>query len=206
MIKKILRKFFKSIYKSPENDTFFKLFDLNKIRFNVGSGKVGFENDWFNTDKTTLDITQLNEWKRYLKFLKTDNVFAEHVWEHLTPEQADASNKNIYQCLKSGGRFRVAVPDGFNPDAAYINHVKVGGIGPGADDHKILYNYKTMKASLEKIGFKVELLEYWDEHGKFHYTDWDLEHGKVLRSRRFDKRNENGELKYTSLIIDAIKP
>lgn len=63
-----------------------------------------------------------------------------------------------------------------------------------------------MKAALESIGFKVQLLEYWDELGNFHFVDWSDEAGRVSRSRRFDSRNIDGKLNYTSLIIDAIKP
>ena len=179
---------------------------LNNLFLNIGASDYEIDSRWIKTDIDVLDITNVDNWKIRFKNLKIKNVFAEHVWEHLTPEQAELGNKNIFKYLKHGGRFRVAVPDGLKPDPAYIDHVKVGGIGPGADDHKILYNYKTLKASLEKVGFKVELQEYWDESGKFHFNDWDLADGKVLRSRRFDKRNESGELKYTSLIIDAIKP
>lgn len=175
------------------------------LRFDIGSSKFNITSRWIKTDIDTLNLTRANEWQEILGSLKLSNVFAEHVWEHLTPEQGDAGNKNIFNHLKKGGRFRVAVPDGYMPDPTYIDYVKPGGNGAGADDHKLLYNYSIMKAALEKVGFKVELLEYWDENGKFHFTDWNTEHGKVLRSRRFDKRNESGELKYTSLIVDAIK-
>lgn len=176
------------------------------IRLVIGSGGLPAPAGWIATEVTSLDVTDDNNWRAALRGRKATNVFAEHVWEHLTPEQAAAGNKNIFKHLKPGGRFRVAVPDGFHPDQEYINYVKPGGHGPGADDHKILYTYTTMREALEKAGFRVELLEYWDENGKFHFNDWSLEHGKVLRSKRYDQRNISGELKYTSLIIDAVKP
>jgi predicted SAM-dependent methyltransferase len=63
-----------------------------------------------------------------------------------------------------------------------------------------------MSAELERVGFTVELLEYWDEKGKFHYREWDPKAGGMIsRSRRYSSANANGELKYTSLIVDAIK-
>ena len=62
-----------------------------------------------------------------------------------------------------------------------------------------------MTESLVKVGFKVELLEYWDEDGNFHFKNWTNKHGKVKRSKRYDSRNSDGQLNYTSLIIDAIK-
>lgn len=178
----------------------------NPLKIIIGAGGLLADADWVATEVKSLDVTNESNWFEVLQGKKVDNVFAEHVWEHLNPEQTEAGNKNIFMFLKSGGRFRVAVPDGFKPDEEYINYVKPGGHGAGADDHKILYNYQIIKTDLEKVGFKVELLEYWDEDGKFHFTDWNIEHGKVLRSRSYDQRNVNGELKYTSLIIDAIKP
>ena len=108
--------------------------------------------------------------------------------------------------MAPGGTLRIAVPDGYHPDKDYIDWVKVGGNGFGADDHKILYNYYIMKTKLEKVGFKVELLEYWDENGVFHFTDWSSEAGFIRRSKNNDERNQSGKLKYTSLIVDAIKP
>ena len=66
-----------------------------------------------------------------------------------------------------------------------------GGI---ADDHKILYNYKTMTLRLEEAGFKVILLEYWDENGLFHFVDWSDESGHIIRSKRYDVRNKDGKL------------
>jgi len=77
--------------------------------------------------------------------------------------------------------------------------------GFGADDHKILFNYKTMKKVLEEIGFKVNLLEYWDEFGKFHNQERDVKDGYITRSSKHDKRNQDSILKYTSLIVDALK-
>jgi predicted SAM-dependent methyltransferase len=100
---------------------------------------------------------------------------------------------------------RIAVPDGYNPNPHYIDYVRPGGTGAGADDHKILYNYVTLKSSLEGAGFEVQLLEYWDEKGEFHFINWTDEAGHIMRSRRYDKRNQEGNLNYTSLIVDAVK-
>ena len=83
--------------------------------------------------------------------------------------------------------------------------MKPGGFGAGADDHKLLYNYKILKGSLITAGFKVELAEYWDENKTFHFNDWSDEDGHVHRSKNNDPRNKDGDLKYTSLIVDGIK-
>lgn len=176
-----------------------------KKKLNVGSGNVEFDEEWFSCDINLLNLTKKSDWYRLLGFSKVNNIFAEHVWEHLSDEDTYLANKNCYKFLKKNGRLRIAVPDGNHPNKDYIDYVKPNGSGIGSDDHKILYNYCVIKERLENAGFRVELLEYWDENGKFHYIDWTNEHGKVRRSRRYDSRNINGELNYTSLIIDAIK-
>jgi predicted SAM-dependent methyltransferase len=101
---------------------------------------------------------------------------------------------------------RIAVPDGFHPDPDYIEYVRPGGTGAGADDHKVLYNYKLLSEQLRRAGFEVTLLEYWDENGDFHFRPWSSRDGYISRSRDHDERNQNGTLAYTSLIVDAIKP
>lgn len=179
---------------------------MNKVKLIVGHGDLKVPSGWVVSDLPELDVTCPEHWPRFLKGRTLEMVFAEHVWEHLTPAQAQAANKNIFNVLKPGGNLRIAVPDGNHPDQGYIEHVRPGGTGPGAHDHKILYTASTMTAALREAGFHVELLEYWDEKGAFHYKDWDPGMGKVLRSRNFDTRNAGGKLNYTSLIVDARKP
>lgn len=183
----------------------FSLLKKDKIKFNVGSAGITNNNSWYATDITTLNITKEKDWKNILFFLKVDNIMAEHVWEHLNDKDTLLANRNCYNFLKKNGVLRLAVPDGFHPDKEYIDYVKPGGHGLGADDHKIFYNYRTMTRCLEDVGFSVKLLEYWDEEGDFHFFDWSDEGGHIMRSKRYDKRNQDGTLKYTSLIVDAIK-
>jgi predicted SAM-dependent methyltransferase len=177
-----------------------------KRKFNIGSAGINPDKAWFPTDREILDITKVSDWQALLRNLRLDNIMAEHVWEHLSDHDTELANNNCFRFLKKGGVLRLAVPDGLNPSKEYIDYVRPGGNGPGADDHKILYTYKTMSERLQKAGFKVSLLEYWDENGKFHHTDWTDENGHIMRSRRYDQRNKDGKLGYTSLIVDAIKP
>lgn len=175
------------------------------IKLNIGSANINYDNNWIATDINTLNILNKDDWGKNMLFFKADNIMAEHVWEHLQENEIILANANCYKFLKKGGRLRLAVPDGFFPDKEYIEYVKPGGIGSGADDHKILFNYKIMQKCLEEVGFKVNLLEYWDEYGKFHSQEWDVKDGYIMRSSKHDKRNQGGILKYTSLIVDAIR-
>ena len=54
--------------------------------------------------------------------------------------------------------------------------VKIGGNGDPnhpAFNHKIVYDYKQFCSVFEQAGFEVELLEYCDENGNFHYKYWN---------------------------------
>lgn len=176
-----------------------------KIKFNVGSGIFKIDKEWFATDMETLNITKDADWRKLLFYHRVNNIMAEHVWEHLTETDTILANKNCYKYLKPNGILRLAVPDGFHPDKGYIEYVRPGGHGAGADDHKVLYNYISLKNILEKAGFEVHLLEYWYEQSNFNLTNWTDEGGHITRSKRYDERNQDGVLNYTSLIVDAVK-
>jgi len=167
-------------------------------------GSSGIRQDgWIPTDQSYLDLLRPEQWRRYFEPDTLDAIFAEHVWEHLTPEQALVAAGTCHQFLAPGGYARVAVPDGLHPDPKYVDNVRPGG--PGPDDHQVLYTYRTLKELFERAGFTVKLLEYFDEAGAFHAVPWDEAGGLVRRSARFDPRNGGGKLVYTSVIIDAIK-
>ncbi len=170
----------------------------------MGAANTVF-NDWISTDIEILDIIDSNNWMFLFKKESLCAVLAEHVWEHFDDVQAKKALKNIYVYLKRGGYLRIAVPDGFHPDPSYIELVKPGGSGLGSDTHKQLYNYKSLSKLLVDVGFQVELLEYWDEDGRFHHKKWKEEDGLIIRSMENDKRNKEKPLSYTSLIIDAAK-
>jgi predicted SAM-dependent methyltransferase len=161
---------------------------------------------WICTSSWTLDVTRHAHFERLLRGRTANAFLAEHVWEHLTASQTALANANCFRFLTPAGHFRIAVPDGLHPDPGYIDRVRPGGTGAGADDHKCLYDYRSLQSALQDAGFEVRLLEWWDEFGVFHHEDWSSEDGHIERSRRYDERNRGGTLSYTSLIVDAVKP
>jgi predicted SAM-dependent methyltransferase len=182
---------------------------IDKVRFakKVIIGAAGIPcPGWVETEQHLLDVNERSSFLQYWRPASISAFLAEHVWEHLEEESAEIANRNCFEFLEPGGWLRLAVPDGFKPDPEYVDWVRPGGTGPGAEDHKILYNYKMLRAKLERSGFRVVLLEYWDENGDFHFQDWSSADGHVRRSRRYDPRNQNRPLVYTSLIADAIRP
>ena len=179
--------------------------NLTAKKIIVGANETRFEG-WVPTNRNTLDLLVERDWSDYFKRASIDAVLAEHVWEHLTLEEGAKACRNCFEYLKPGGLLRIAVPDGFHTDSDYINQVKPGGYGYCADDHKVLFNYRSLSALLENTGFNVRLLEWFDEQGNFHHEDWHAEDGFIKRSTRFDARNSVNPTTYTSLIIDARKP
>ncbi len=181
------------------------LVQFRPLRIVVGSAGI-VQPGWIDTDIDQLNLLNDRDWQRYFRPDSIEAILAEHVWEHLTEEEGALALTLCSKYLKPGGYLRIAVPDGYFPDPDYIRYVEPGGVGPGADDHKVLYNYQSLTTAARGAGLEVDLLEYFDEHGRFHYTAWDPREGMVHRSMRFHPDNKDGELRYTSLILDARKP
>lgn len=171
-------------------------------KITLGAGGL-YDDGWIPTDVYELDITKDSDWKRFFDDNTIDAMLAEHVWEHLSPEDGLKAAKNCFKYLKPSRILRVAVPDGYHPNPEYIKNVKVGGTGPGASDHKVLYTYKTLTALFEAAGFEVKLSEYYDEDGIAH-EESTPEDGMIYRSAR--RSNKGTILLNASLIIDAMKP
>lgn len=184
-------KFRKSILKEP-------------VRIIIGASQTSYPG-WAPTEIEFLNILSGADWARFLKPESVTVILAEHVWEHLSPIQGIRAAKNCYRYLRPGGHLRIAVPDGYHSIKSYIDSVRPGGTGPGAKDHKVLYNHRLLETALTSIGFKVRLLEYFDQNGHFHQNKWSPKDGMVIRSRKFDPRNTARKIVYTSLIVDAIK-
>ena len=204
VLNKLLKKVNSYLTETKEANRIKQSIRKHPIRIVIGASGI-FEGGWTPTEIQNLNLLVPQHWNKLFKKSSIDAILAEHVWEHLTLEDGIRAAKQCYEYLKPGGYLRVAVPDGFHPDPQYLEWVKVGGTGPGATDHKVLYNHKLITESFTKAGFTVELLEYFDSDGQFHFKDWDPLGGKIHRSKRFDKRNADGQLQYTSLIVDAHK-
>ena len=175
-----------------------------EINLIVGSGTTNFKN-WFATDKDTLDVTKESDFKKYFKKKKIKKILAEHVLEHLTQNDLEMMLHNFYKYSSPEINIRIAVPDGFHSDSQYIDRVKPGGSGEGAEDHKHLFNYKSLSELFGNFGFINNPLEYWDENKKFNTKYKNDDKGYIFRSFINDDRNKDGVPHYTSLIIDFKK-
>jgi predicted SAM-dependent methyltransferase len=174
------------------------------LRIAVGA-ESRVEPGWIATEHAYHDIADRRDWDRFFAKESIDAILAEHVFEHLRPDRAASAARLCHEFLKPGGLLRAAVPDGLHPDPAYIEWVDVGGVGPGAWDHQVLYRYDTFRDVFAAAGFEVRLLEHWDERRVLHQADWDPDEGRIRRSIRFDTKDRGG-FRYSSIIVDARKP
>nr|WP_294870721.1 hypothetical protein [uncultured Pedobacter sp.] len=204
-----LRKVIREIVYKPKN--ILELIQLKakiknstgKLQIIIGAHTTDYK-DWLPTNIENLNLLEISSFDNLFGDKKADRFLAEHVFEHISYDDAIIALKNCNKYLKKGGVVRIAVPDGFHPNPDYINMVKPGGHGEGAHDHKLLYDHKTLSKAFEESGYRVNLLEYYDENGKFHFNEWDSKDGHVIRSKRYDKRF-NEPLGYSSLIVEGIK-
>jgi len=164
---------------------------------------------WLPTQQEELDLRDPADWARMFPDGGLRAILMEHVFEHLDADEAIVAARNCFAALAPGGYVRLAVPDGFFPNAAYQQLVQVGGPGPAdhpAASHRVVYTCETLPPVFANAGFAVRLLEWWDRDGVFHAEPWDERDGFIYRSARFDHRNQDGTLGFTSLIVDAVKP
>ena len=167
----------------------------------LGAGCFDFDG-WFGTDVDLLDITSPRDWSRLFDVGTIDRILSEHVLEHLAEAECRTALGECHRHLRPDGLLRVAVPDGYRRDAAYVAEV-----APPKDGHKTLFNVDTLTALLEAVGFEVTPREYFDASGEFHAQPWSVEDGKVLRSLPFDRQEpfKREGMYYMSLIVDARK-
>ncbi|MBQ8586461.1 MAG: hypothetical protein IJ453_00030 [Oscillospiraceae bacterium] len=174
----------------------------------LGAGRTVLPG-WVSTQEAELNLLNIADFQRLFSREKPTAFLAEHVWEHMSYEEGCQAAKNCFDFLAEGGYLRVAVPDGNFRNEWYQNMVKVGGNGDPthpAYTHKIVYDYRRFAEVFLQAGFEVELLEWCDEEGQFHYRAWNEADGRIGRSLRFDTRNRDGKLGMVSIILDAKKP
>lgn len=164
---------------------------------------------WYATNEQWLDVTRADHWDRLFAGRRiVTHVVAEHVFEHLTEDEARAALAHIARHLVPGGRVRIAVPDGYHPDPVYRRHVGLDGIGDDAGDHKQLLDLDRLTALMTEQGFRTEHLEGYRADGTLVQRDWRDEDGYVRRSRRNGGRGNLWSFPDadTSLIVDGVLP
>lgn len=177
----------------------------NPLRVIVGAGGTT-QPGWLSLEENQLDIRDYRQWAQRFAPNSIDTILTEHVFEHLTPTDAEIAAKNFFRFLKPDGYTRIATPDGYHPDAQYQYWVSPEGWD---ESHRWIPDVETLSRLLTRAGFIPTPLEYWSADGQFIAQPWRQEDGVIGRC---PGTLQNGLLSvfagcdYTSLIIDAIKP
>jgi predicted SAM-dependent methyltransferase len=174
-----------------------------KIKIIVGSGGTDYEG-WIATDLPHFDLLKKADWEYFLCDKKIDNILAEHVIEHLTKDDVDIVLSFAANYLAKGGRFRIAVPDGFHPSPEYFDYVSPTGKTGSLHGHLFLWDFISLSAAAQKAGLRPVSQEYYSEERKFNISPYSFDDGFVRRSIKnnyIDTEIEN----YSSLIVDLIK-
>jgi predicted SAM-dependent methyltransferase len=183
----------------------------------IGAGNTS-QIGWTALQRNDLDIRQRVDWQKMFRPNSLNAVLSEHVLEHLTEPEAEAAARNIYEFLKPGGYWRIAVPDAYNPNVNYQkwnapneygqNLMQMFVYAPDEPTHKVFYNLDTLSDLLIKNGFQIKPLEYYDRGGRFHKFYWRKSDGEIYRSFRSDYLNQLRlffNFDNTSLIVDTVK-
>jgi predicted SAM-dependent methyltransferase len=157
---------------------------------------------WLAIDKSALDITRQEDFAGYWESNTRQAFLAEDVWNTLTWQQVHEATANCFEFLSKGGTLRIAVPDGNHPDPLYINEIYATSKRAG-EKQRILFDYQSLSECLRYVGFRIVLLEYWDERRVLHTAEWTFENGPVNRTAKLGK--SPGGFLNTSLVIDAVK-
>ena len=179
-----------------------------QIQLLVGVGEETYDG-WIPCSYPYLNITNAKEWEIIttyrdaddeLQHAKIDRIVAEYVLQYLTETECQQFLSSVRPHLATEGRIRIAVPDGNNPDTSYIQE------HDPKDDKgvKSLYTHESITALIQGAGYTYTLLEYYDERGECHQTEWDIEDGVIRRSTQdhaYREPNASG-----SLIIDCGLP
>jgi predicted SAM-dependent methyltransferase len=142
---------------------------------NLGSGPRGLNDPhWVNVDGfPDKNVEYLLDFGRPLPFRdgSFDGVFCEHVMEHFGLDDGERISREVHRILRSGGCFRIVVPDGELALRRYFEAPQelVGRRGNGEGtpmeivnlyfrqryEHQFAYDWTTMEKMLLSAGFGV---------------------------------------------------
>ena len=155
---------------------------------------------WINLDLPFFDIRSEKSWREFLGQKPFDAALLEHVLEHLTVADITQALQIAKGYMHAQSNIRIAVPDKNHPNPKYIDHVRPGGVGPGADDHKSFWSYDEFAALAQELNLEIAPLEYYNSSGELIMNEMGIELGEIRRTAR---KPRSGELQdYSSLIVD----
>lgn len=172
------------------------------VRLNIGCGERNY-GGWINLDLPAFDATNKESWTKLIGSASVQFALFDHVLEHLTENQIIAALSLLKERMEVGATVRIAVPDKNHPNPAYIEAVRPGGSGPGADDHKTFWDIDSFSKMATNLGFEVKPIEYYTANGELVMNEMDPNLGIITRTARKPRKGELSD--YSSLILDLKK-
>ena len=129
--------------------------------------------DWNHAFRTTAETTkqrsQADELGKEVGRVQASNFFAEHVLEHFAPAQVETLIASAFLNLQPGGIFRIAVPDGYQPNEKRQLAIRSGQAQQlgGAHPHRTVWHVDSLPGLFRKFGFHIRMREWWDIEGEF---------------------------------------
>jgi predicted SAM-dependent methyltransferase len=201
-----------SIFSLEEMDSVKKLkkqLAAGQAKVVIGAGGTTFAG-WLSTDYPIVDFLNHTRIGAVFDDNSISEVLAEHVFEHFTIPQAVIALQAMWCVMVDGGRVRIAVPDGAHPGAHFAEKMfgawAIEKQDNGYPGHYTAWTEPQLTRVLKASGFGAVALEWWDAERQFHYRSWDPNQGgPVARTLHNDRRNRDGGLNYTSLLVDAFR-
>src|SRR5260370_37827892 len=116
------------------------------LKIVIGGGQTSYAG-WTKTDRDLLDITKPGDWAKLFEPESIDRILCEHVLEHLTEADCKVALAQCYRYLRPEALIRIAVPDGYRRDPAYVAEAS-----PPKDGHEVLYNLESLTQLLQSVG------------------------------------------------------
>jgi predicted SAM-dependent methyltransferase len=193
--------------------------EIRKLHIGCGDNII---NGWLNADIFPLSsiILHLDATEPFpLGDEEFDYVFSEHMIEHISYSQSLVMLSECYRILRKHGKIRISTPDlaflinMYKEDKSelqkqYINVATDDVIkyAPYSDDtfvinnyvrdwgHQFIYDEKTLRASMEKVGFK-----------RITRCELSKSEEETLRNLENEKRKPEGFLRLESFTLEGTK-
>lgn len=167
-----------------------KIHGHRPLQIYIGSGGCQENPGFISLLQSEFDVTKSASFENTLCKASVDTFLTEHTFEHIPYEDAANAFRLIFEYLKPGGLFRIAVPNDGRAGKTFVPSKLDEMIG-----HVSAYNFGHLQQMLKNAGFRnIRLVEEQEKFNettiRIQATEWDFCEGKVHRTLKHDWRNE----------------
>lgn len=122
--------------------------------------------EYISTDQDELDLINRYDITKYIPQASILNILANHVMEHIYPEEIWNVFNNIFFMQKAGGYLVICVPDLLSPNSRHYKGMEEAILFQPKASHFIFFSLESITYLLSKIGYEVIPIYYHNEKGK----------------------------------------